>query len=67
VGVFPLLVASPVFDSVRQFAINTTVRRNGKPKITVCLYTDCLALAKGTAGMFISAQQESEYLETYVT
>lgn len=56
-----------MFDSVRLFAINTTVRHNGTTKITVCLYTDCLSLAKGTVEKFTSAQYEIKNLEIHVT
>lgn len=66
-GVFSLLVASPVFDSVQLFAVNKTGRRNGSTKITACLYTERLSLAKGTVEKFTSAQYETEKLEIYVT
>lgn len=67
VGFFPLPVASPVFDFVRLFAINTNVRHNGSTKITVCLYIDCLSLAKGTVEEFTSARYKIKNLEIYVT
>lgn len=66
-GVFSLPVASPVFDSVRLFALNKTGRHNGSTKITARLYTERLSLAKGIVEKFTNAQYEIENLEIYVT
>lgn len=66
-GAFSLPVASPVFDLVRLFAINKTVRHNESTKTTSCLHSDVLSLAKGTVEKFTSAQYEVKNLEIYVT
>lgn len=66
-GSFSPASCFPCFNSVWLFAINKTVRYNRNTKIVVCLYTDCLSLAKGTAEKFTSAQYEIKNLEIYVT
>lgn len=56
-----------MFDSVWLFAMNKTLGHNGSTKITVCLKTDCLSLAKGAMKKVSSAQHEIKNLEVYVT